>query len=199
MLIAQNNEELSRESLDLSMSRIERDWHGHALDVPACFGLALDPSRLWFVASRDKAATSHPAARPGKFVPGLWQYDVAEFFLHDSRSGRYLEFNLAPNGAWWSAEFTAPRVRQCVDDVPIPGVSTYCRASPAGHWQAAAAIPLDFLREHFDFGEHTGMNVTLIIDSPEQKFLTATPASAPPGGEPDFHRIDLFEPIRLLG
>ena len=194
MLIAQSSEDLGWESPDLSMTCIGRDWYGRTLDVPACFGLALDRSSLWFVAARDKAATNHPGARPGKFVPGLWQYDVAEFFLHDSRSGRYLEFNLAPNGAWWSAEFSAVRVRQCEDDVPIPGVRIYCRASPAGHWQAAAAIPLDFLRDRFDFGDHTGVNVTFILDSPEQRFLSANP---PVEGEPDFHRLDLFSTVEF--
>ncbi len=45
------------------------------------------------------------------FVEGLWEHDVAEFFLLDRRRGTYQEYNLSPGGAWWAAAFSAPRVR----------------------------------------------------------------------------------------
>ena len=52
------------------------------------------------------------AAFPAEgFVEGLWQQDVAEFFVADRRTGHYQEFNLGPGGAWWSATFCAPRLR----------------------------------------------------------------------------------------
>jgi hypothetical protein len=66
---------------------------------------------------------SASAGAPGNFLAELWRHDVAELFIADPASGRYFEFNLAPNGAWWSCEFTAPRV------VPRKRTSR-CRKSP---------------------------------------------------------------------
>ncbi|MCP5536921.1 MAG: hypothetical protein H7A51_11910 [Akkermansiaceae bacterium] len=194
MLIEHKSAPLQWGALDLALFGLENDWFGHKLDVPAAFGLAIDHASFWFVATRRKPASLHPQARPGIFTPELWKYDVAEFFLSHPTSGRYLEFNLAPNGAWWSAEFTAPRVRADKQDVEVPGVQTFSDLAPDGTWVAAASIPLDVLKARLDFGPETRMNVTFIVDSPDQKFLTATPAD---GGAPDFHRPDLFQQVRI--
>jgi hypothetical protein len=56
------------------------------------------------------------------------------------------------------------------------------------------AIPLDLLRARLDFGEHSRINVTMILGSPDQKFITA----AELGGEvPDFHQPQQFSEIML--
>ncbi|MFK7911081.1 MAG: hypothetical protein AB8F34_10855 [Akkermansiaceae bacterium] len=194
MLIEKKHQPLRWGALDLALFGLEKDWYGEPLEDPAAFGLAIDHGSLWFVATRRKPASIHPDARPEKFTPELWKYDVAEFFVSHPESGRYLEFNLAPNGAWWSAEFTAPRVRADKNDVEIPGVKTFSDLTPDGTWLAAAAIPLDILQARLDFGESSRMNVTMIVDSPEQRFLTATPA---PTGEPDFHLPELLQSVRI--
>ena len=194
MLIEKKHQPLHWCALDMALFGLEKDWYGEPLDDPAAFGLAIDHGSFWFVATRRKPASIHPNARPDKFTPELWKHDVAEFFISHPESGRYLEFNLAPNGAWWSAEFTAPRVRADENDVEIPGVKTFSDLTPDGTWLAAASIPLDILQARLDFGETSRMNVTMIVDSPEQRFLTATNAT---GGEPDFHHPDLFQPIRI--
>ena len=49
--------------------------------------------------------------KAGGFAEGLWEQDVAEFFVADPETGHYQEFNLSPGGAWWSAIFSGPRVR----------------------------------------------------------------------------------------
>lgn len=195
MLIEHKDEPLYWGGLDIALFGIENDWYGKPLDVPAGFGVAIDHGSFWFVASRRKPATIHPAARPGEFTPELWKYDVAELFLCHPESGRYLEFNLAPNGAWWSAEFTAPRERAYEEDIQIPGVKTYADLAPDGSWVTAVSIPLEILQARFDFGPETKMNVTFVLDSPEQRFLTAT--KAPEGVEPDFHRTDLFQSVHI--
>ncbi|NWK55118.1 hypothetical protein HW115_05820 [Verrucomicrobiaceae bacterium N1E253] len=195
MLIEHKHTALQWGALDLALFGIDRDWEGAPLDVPAAFGLATDTENFWFVASRRSPAHIHPDARPGQFTPELWKYDVAEFFLSHPASGRYLEFNLAPNGAWWSAEFTAPRVRAQEEDLPVPGVKTYADLSPDGSWLTAACIPLEILKARFDFGSETKINVTFIVESPQQRFLTASPA--PAGIEPDFHHPDLLQPVQI--
>jgi hypothetical protein len=194
MLIEKKHQPLHWGALDIALFGLEKDWHGEPLDDPAAFGLAIDHGSFWFVATRRKPASLHPDARPGKFTAELWKYDVAEFFISHPESGRYLEFNLAPNGAWWSAEFTAPRVRANENDVEMPGVKTFSDLTSDGTWLAAVSIPLDILQARLDFGEASRMNVTMIVDSPEQRFLTASPA---PSGEPDFHLPDLLQPVHI--
>lgn len=180
--------------LDLNLFGIEADWYGEKFAKPLTFGLAMDHDYLWFVAGHQKAASIHPVAKPGDYVAELWRFDVAEFFLLDPATGKYLEFNLAPNGAWWSAIFTAPRVRERAEDIPFEGVATYADLAPDGTWMAAAAIPLVHLRSLLNFGDTSMMNVTFIVNSPEQKFASATELG---NGQPDFHQPDQFKKVNF--
>ena len=174
------------------MLGLERDWNGDPLPVPAAFSLAMDARWLWFIAHHRRAAQLHPLARPGMFQAELWRYDVAELFLADPVSGRYFEFSLAPNGAWWSCEFSAPRVRAEDTDIAMPEVATFSDLAADGAWLAAMAIPLDLLRARLDFGPRTRANVTLILESPARKFVTAADLG---GGEPDFHLPQRFPAV----
>ena len=180
--------------MDLPLFGIDKDWHGKEVGPQAAFSIAVDSRSLWFIASHASPARVHPAARPGRFTPELWKHDVAELFLHDQTSGRYFEFNLAPNGAWWSCEFTAPRVREEAGDIVFPEVATFAELAPNGGWMAAMAIPRDLLEGRLDFGKETALNVAFILESPAQRFLTATDLG---GGEPDFHRPQKFRKIAL--
>ncbi|MGJ8676153.1 MAG: hypothetical protein ACSHX0_01410 [Akkermansiaceae bacterium] len=195
MIIERKKQPLVWGKLDLALFGLTKDWHGEALDKAAAFGLAMDDEHLWFVATRRKAALTLPEAMPFEFTPELWKYDVAELFIRHPQSGRYLEFNLAANGAWWSAEFTEPRRRAESVDIPMPGVTTYAELADDNTWLSAASISLDVLRARLDFGEHTEMNVTMIVDSPEQRFLSA---SEPPSGKPDFHQMGLMQRVKIL-
>lgn len=178
--------------MDVPLFGIGKDWYGIEVAPQAAFCVAVDSRSLWFIATHGSAAKLHPAARPGRFTPELWKHDVAELFLGDPASGRYFEFNLAPNGAWWSCEFTAPRVRAEEVEIAFPEVATFAELAPNGGWVAAMAIPRDLLEARLDFGKDTRMNVTFILGSPQQRFLSA----ANPGeGEPDFHRPDKFTPV----
>ncbi|MEY3894733.1 MAG: hypothetical protein RLZZ214_252 [Verrucomicrobiota bacterium] len=178
--------------LDVPLFGLEKDWNGVPVDVPAAFSVVLDARYLWFIANHRQPALVHPQARPGAFLPELWQHDVAELFLADPLSGRYFEFNLAPNGAWWSCEFTAPRVRAEAVEIAMPEVATFSELSPDGSWLAAMAIPRDLLEARLDFGPTTRLNVTMILESPRQKFLSALPL----GGEvPDFHQPARFSTL----
>lgn len=181
--------------LDVPMLGLDKDWQGVALHPAAGFCLAMDARRLWFIAHHRRAAALHPLARPGCFQSELWRYDVAELFIADPASGRYFEFNLAPNGAWWSCEFTAPRVRAEEIDIAMPEVATFADMAPDGSWVAAMAIPLDLLRARLDFGPASRANVTMILESPEQRFVTAADLG---GGEPDFHLPHRFPVLAFV-
>ena len=192
MTIFTSPRELVWGELDLPMFGLQADLAGTPLQRPAGFSLAMDDRRLWFVANHRKPARIHPQARPGAFTAELWRHDVAELFLADSASGRYLELNLAPNGAWWSCEFTAPRVRADEAEIPMPDVATFSEMAPDGSWLAAMALPLDLLRARLDFGPAIKLNVTMILDSPEQTFVSAAPLG---DGEPDFHQPERFPQV----
>jgi len=178
--------------MDLPLFGIGKDWYGSGITPQAAFCVAVDSRSLWFIASHGKAAKLHPAARPGRFTPELWKHDVAELFLNDPTSGRYFEFNLASNGAWWSCEFTGPRKRAEDVEVAFPEVATFAELAPTGGWVAAMAIPRDLLEARMNFGEGSRMNVSFILGSPEQRFLSAVDLG---GGEPDFHRPDKFTEV----
>jgi hypothetical protein len=196
MTILKTTRPLRWGSLDLPLFGLGRDWHGEPVRPPAGFSLAMDDRCLWFLAHHDKAARTHPDARPGVFQGDLWRYDVAELFLADPVSGRYFEFNLAPNGAWWCCEFTAPRVRAEKTDVAMPNVATFAEASENGSWLAAMALPLDLLRARLDFGTETRANVAFILGSPQQTFLSAAELG---GDTPDFHQPAKFRQVVFSG
>jgi hypothetical protein len=180
--------------LDVSLFGLVKDLNGGLLEVPAAFSLVIDAQHFWFIASHRKPAQLHPQARPGAFQTELWKYDVAELFLSDPRSGRYFEFNLSPNGAWWTCEFTAPRIRADSAEIAMPEVATFSELSGDGSWLAAMAIPLDLLRARLDFGTATRLNLTMILESPKQRFLSANPL---PGEKPDFHQPEYFTQVRF--
>ena len=180
--------------LDVPMLGLAKDWHGVPMEPPAAFSLAMDLRHLWFIAHHRRPARLHPLARPGAFQADLWRHDVAELFIADPASGRYFEFNLAANGAWWSCEFTAPRVRAEAVDIAMPEIATFADIAPDGAWLAAMAIPLDLLKARLDFGTRSRANVAMILESPAPRFLTAADLG---GGKPDFHLPQRFAEIAL--
>lgn len=176
-------------ALDVPLLGLHTDLDGTPLEDPAAFSIVSDAERLWLIANHRKPARLHPQARPGAFQTGLWRHDVAELFLADPVSGRYFEFNLAPNGAWWSCEFTAPRVRAEELEIAMPEVATFSEMTPDGSWLAALAIPLRLLEARLDFGPGTRLNVAMILESPQQRFLSAVNLGE---GGPDFHQPQKF-------
>lgn len=189
MTVIRSTKPLVWGEMDLPLFGIGKDWYETDVAPQAAFCVAVDSRSLWFVASHGKAAKLHPAARPGRFTPELWKHDVAELFLSDPTSGRYFEFNLSPNGAWWSCEFSAPRVRAEEVEIAFPEVATFAELAPNGGWVAAMAIPRDLLEARLNFGEGSKLNVTFILGTPEQRFLSAAKLGE---GEPDFHQPERF-------
>lgn len=178
--------------LDVPMLGLEKDWYGAPLQPPAAYCLAMDDRYLWFIAHHRSPAQIHPQARPGVFQAELWRYDLAELFIADPVSGRYFEFNLAPNGAWWSCELTAPRVRAEETDIAMPDIATFSDMAVDGSWLVAMCIPLDLLKARLAFGPGSRANVTMILGSPEQRFITAGDLGP---GEPDYHRPQCFPEV----
>ena len=195
MTIFESDVPLAWGTLDVPLLGLAEDWAGTRVVPAAGFALVKDAVRLWFLASHRRPAALHPQSRPARFQEELWRYDVAELFLADPVSGRYFEFNLAPNGAWWNCEFTAPRVPAEEVPVAMPEVATFAELGVDGSWVAALALPLDLLRARLDFGPTTRANVTFILESPQQRFLTAAKLGT---GAPDFHRPGQFPQVSFV-
>lgn len=64
----------------------------------------------------------------------------------------------------------------------------------ADGWEASVSIPRASLREHLGSGPRIRLNATFIIDSPQQRFLTATDLGS---GTPDFHQAERFPLVDL--
>lgn len=170
--------------LDVPLLGAGRDWFGKAVEPLPGYCVAVDPERWWLVAMRRGTARLDPDSRAGGFRGGLWRWDVAELFLGGG-DGRYLELNLAPNGAWWSCGFRGPRVAD--DEVPLAGVESHAAVAEEGGWLAALSVPRQEV-ERVLGGEAERGNVCFIVDEP-QRFVSVSDLG---GGEPDFHRPEAF-------
>jgi hypothetical protein len=170
---------------------IERDWFGASLPGPLRWALAIDNGIL----ALRGAVASPPICvahdRECDFAEGLWEADVAELFLVNSRTGFYMEFNLAPRGAWWCCTFDSPRARSADGAKPIEGVQIRAACTEKG-WDSALSVPLKSLPNKlaFDIGATLG-NITFCLGKPQQ-FVTLADLG---GGEPDFHRPDKWVPL----
>ncbi len=171
--------------------QLGHEWFGSPMVPPFEFRFRLTPEAVVFSARRSSPALLHPEAREGCFQELLWKYDTAEFFLATAEADRYIEFNLSPNGAWWAAAFTGPRVvNPAMSPVPT-GVVARGQSDDEG-WFCEAMIPLDWFREMGVIPGETPLRLAAaaILISPEQLFLTtATDVS----GQPDFHRLLAWE------
>ncbi len=163
---------------------LDKEWFGNSV-VPALnFSFVIEGDELVFRVAQAAPALLHPEAQLGKFQELLWKYDTAEFFIAKEDCSRYLEFNLSPNGAWWSEIFTDPRV---VDETAIQIAPTHCEAQwDESGWSCSARIPMaDLISMGLD-PRSSRVAVCAILQSPEQIFLTSADKTE---GVPDFHRL----------
>jgi hypothetical protein len=189
MIIYQSPSPLEWGELDLPLLGITKDWDEKALNSPFAFSVACDSENLWFLAARQSSGTPHPNAKSGEFFEGLWEYDVAELFIADPKSGSYLEINLAPNGAHWAAMFDAPRVRSHLQPDFKNIITSYWESDWQDSWLCALSIPLDELRKIIPFDAQGSGNVTAILNHPQQSFHSVAKL---PGKVPDYHQPSAF-------
>ena len=178
--------------LSLKQFTLSTDWKGDQTRESIEFLMAADPMRLFFLANMEygpeKPLLSAPTAPSSNFVEGLWNYDLAEFFLCSDSSGYYQEFNLAPNGDWWSALFSSYRKRSTDTDCNMIGTETFSKIDGS-----VASFGISLLRSELKvditFENISRLNVTAIVKSPVQVFLSYAPM---PGAEADFHKTEHF-------
>jgi len=171
--------------------------HDHS-SADARYALAIenksDPigRRLLFHFSAALPFRAAPESPCGTFQAELWRHDCAEFFLLNPANDRYVEFNVSPTGAWWAASFTAPRQQEAEQHFQNVDCSTTTLnedklwaiefSLPASDIEAVLGAPLEALCG----------NVTAILQSPDQIFLTAARLG---GNQPDFHLPHAWLPV----
>ncbi len=167
---------------------IEKDWSGEAGPGPA-FRVEMRDDTWFFHVRVNKPPLGNPGAAPGKFHEGLWRYDVAEWFVANRDTGRYMEWNLAPNGAWWAMLFSEPRRRAGV--LPdLQGVITESAITHDG-WEAVLHVPRALLESALGAGVLTH-NACFILGVPRQHFSWVNF----PVEEPDFHLPKYFRALK---
>lgn len=170
---------------------LEKDWFGHNGSKPA-FRVERAGDEWVFRVRVNEAPLGHPGASPGKFHEGLWRYDVAEWFIANRNTGRYMEWNLAPNGAWWMMLFSSPR--QPVEKLPdLRDVRASAMPAAVG-WEAELHVPQTLLVKHLGEGALTH-NVCFILGYPRQYFSWVNF----PVDDPDFHLPRYFRALKSEG
>ncbi len=176
--------------------QISRDWAGNETQQRIEFSLLLDPESLWFQVRVDYSGSSpffNPNHHRGEFVEGLWQMDVAEFFLCDPESGNYQEFNLAPSGAWWSQFFSEYR-QIAQEKFNPPTVEIHHSTIDSSCWQALLSVSRSSLKVDLAKTSLLRAQVCFILGDPQQFFAWGSD----PGCEPDFHKSSLYSNFDIL-
>lgn len=127
----------------ICQGELSTEWTGTSVGTPLRYRLSCTETELIYRAARNEAPALHPTAIAGAFSADLWRYHCAEFFLAAPEGTPYMEFNLAPNGAWWACVFTAPRT--AAEQVPdLSAIRASGTVTPQG-WEAEMRVPLSLL------------------------------------------------------
>lgn len=133
--------------------------------------------------------TRHPSARYNDFVEGLWQYTLCELFLFLNQRTEYLELNLAPNGAWWAAEFSDYRtVTRPRSDLALSPLAYYNTENSFWYAGCSVELPAPF---HLDA---VTVSVCGISQHEGERFIAANPLSQHAA---DFHLREAATPLQI--
>lgn len=167
---------------------ITHDWYGNPLDSGLRWSLCLDDGQGVYEAYMPFAPVDGTKLEKGDFVEGLWEHDVVELFLAGS-SGRYVEFNVSAQGAWWFMAFADYRKRTS-SDCERPEVSIQIDRSEQA-WQVQLQFELTPIVAHL--GEVTRVQIAGIHHATETPVYLSSRTHL--GGEPDFHHPSSFSRV----
>lgn len=165
-----------------------KDWFGEISPYAPEMAVEIEGDVLHFAYRCRKAPNCDKNLVLGEFVEGLWERDVAEFFVA-GRGTSYQEVNISPTGAWWSCLFSDYRERaEVVRFEPEIQVS-----GEANSWSVDFKVRLEDLRPWRGLKNTERLfSVCSILHDPEPRYFAWNHSG---GGEPDFHRRDLLHPF----
>lgn len=167
------------------------DWYGAQSQFRPRMSVRIESEILTFQFEAKKSPNCDLSLSLGDFQEGLWERDVAEFFVAGPGK-RYQEINISPNGAWWSALFGD--YRELEREIRFePTISVQ---SQPQFWS------VEFKVEVCQLLPWTGVepdqwrfSPSAILYSPDPSYFCWHAAQAV---EPDFHRSDLLRPLSLF-
>lgn len=167
-----------------------RGFDGKISNKPVQVVLALDPEQILFHARVDRAPICNHNLKSGEYREGLWESDLVELFIKDDNNNNYFELNLAPGGAWWGCNFSAPRVRISTKHEDLLR-EINSRTTDKG-WEVTVALKRDRLPVSAAFNQSSRGNVSACLGAPPRELLTISPL---PGEKPDFHQPQHFAAV----
>jgi hypothetical protein len=175
----------------MNNGQIQQSWSGIPLPNPFTWSFAVDTNVLLFSCHVPfKPESFEQSHACNSFVEGLWERDVIEFFLLDSESGKYVEFNFSPTGAWWCMLFDEYHRRSISPSFITASVLQI--ATSTEEWSIIVSVNIATLPFCIKFS--TQFHVTSIIHNPKPTYLSS---SSPHEFPPDFHRRDCFQDLNL--
>ena len=172
---------------------------GGPANVEAVCGLAATEDVLLVHFRVQAIPYYNPEFTAGVYREGLWRYDCGELWLASPETGRYIELNLAPNGAWWSMVFRVARQRDLNCAPPACVTESQIREE---QWEASLRISWSEINRCLgDKGIPTA-NVTLVLggcpdgDVPPENLHSIVDLR---GERPDFHRPQDWTRLHFVG
>ena len=170
---------------------INTDWFG-ASCPKVSFDLTSQNKHIIFTATLPPTLTQ-PIGIAGQYTEGLWEHDVAELFINNPNTGKYIEINIAPNGAWWLMLFTAPRQRDPHFVTDTFTLTPKVQQSKQGG-QISLTIPHKLLHSLLGSTNYH-YNVCFILGESPRQYMSLNQLNSK---QPDFHRPDEFATIVSL-
>ncbi len=137
---------------------------------------------LTYIIEGDVAQIALPKPAPAVQTDGLWQHTCFECFARRANNADYLEFNLAPSGAFAAYSFTAYRDgMQPLALEAVPSVDVYTQGQQL---TLSARIPAGVLPQN------AMLAITAVIELQDgaKSYWSLRHAA----GKPDFHNAESF-------
>lgn len=173
---------------------VASDWFGAPLPFSLSFAFALSPAALYFGASIRSATSSRPGTGSGQFADRLWEHDVFELFLASDNGTGYQEFNLAPNGAWWTEAFESYR-KPGHRSTPFDPPNSIGARAENGETRVWMSYPRAGLAVPFSGGARSHANLCAILGKDNRTYVSY---HHPTAQKPDFHLDACFGALEIV-
>nr|XP_033795056.1 UPF0462 protein C4orf33 homolog [Geotrypetes seraphini] len=173
--------------------KIEHTWNGLPVDhepvrihlKPWDEGLLMEVNALFF---NDPPA---PPGEPGKPFNRLWDYEVVEAFFLNDKTEQYLEVELCPHGQHLLLLLSGQR-KICQQELAL----TFEVERNESRWEGRAYLPWNYFPPCVN-----KFNAYAIHGSEAKRTYEALyplpHCEVQEGQQPDFHRLEYFEPFHL--
>lgn len=178
---------------ELTWTKLDRDYLGRTCDKEISFIVAADKENFFYAAQTTLSPDFDSDPIPGKYFEGLWTKDVASVFMRENASNQYQEFEISPNGAWWSMAFEKPRDR-LLNQFRMPSAETIAMRIGDG-WRAGFKMKRSELTINFDFKKGSALNFCAVLGQGPRTYMSY---SIMPGEKPNFHQPTCFVPAMFV-